>query len=215
MSRNGSEAGAAGNARDEVIPRPGRGADGALSEEDKDVAPTHGATQYDGLTDDEIFRRITRPPDLPGVRDWGIPPETDESCDPALSVGLMWSETLRFAQSPLAAQTDPSRDAQVKVANFLEMKHSQGMHINTTLLSSTAFANPHIYAKLVRPAQSVGPASRTDPPSRSSLSILTSAGPHTPAAAGSRGEISSGAYQTGARRPSVRCASEGAARRAS
>lgn len=34
--------------------------------------------------------------------------------------------------------------------NFLRLKVEKGQHINTTLLSSTAFANPHIYTKLVR-----------------------------------------------------------------
>lgn len=36
-----------------------------------------------------------------------------------------------------------------KVSNFLKLKIEQDRHINTTLLSSTAFANPHIYSKLV------------------------------------------------------------------
>jgi hypothetical protein len=40
--------------------------------------------------------------------------------------------------------------AQAKVASFLKIKYERGQHINTTLLSSSAFANPHIYAKLVR-----------------------------------------------------------------
>jgi hypothetical protein len=34
------------------------------------------------------------------------------------------------------------------VENFLRLK-GKGQHINTSLLSSTSFANPHIYAKLV------------------------------------------------------------------
>lgn len=33
--------------------------------------------------------------------------------------------------------------------NFLRIKYERNQHINTTLLSSSAFANPHIYAKLV------------------------------------------------------------------
>lgn len=40
-------------------------------------------------------------------------------------------------------------DVQAKVAKFLDMKYTGDQHINSTLLSSTAFANPHIYAKLV------------------------------------------------------------------
>lgn len=37
-----------------------------------------------------------------------------------------------------------------KVANFLRLKYDQGEHINTRLQSSSTFANPHIYSKLVR-----------------------------------------------------------------
>ena len=33
--------------------------------------------------------------------------------------------------------------------NFLRLKYERGQHINSTLLGSSAFANPHIYAKLV------------------------------------------------------------------
>jgi len=80
------------------------------------------STRFDGMSEEEIFREITRPKELDGKNDWGIPPLTDEQPSPALTA---------------------------KVANFLQMKQDQDMHINTTLLSSTAFANPHIYAKLV------------------------------------------------------------------
>jgi hypothetical protein len=38
---------------------------------------------------------------------------------------------------------------QNKVDTFLKLKLERDQHINTTLLSSTAFANPHIYSKLV------------------------------------------------------------------
>lgn len=39
-------------------------------------------------------------------------------------------------------------NAQVKVARFLQLK-KQGQHVNTSLLRSSSFANPTIYAKLV------------------------------------------------------------------
>ncbi|ORY29104.1 HCNGP-like protein-domain-containing protein [Naematelia encephala] len=74
------------------------------------------------LTEDELFLRATRPPDMPGIDDWGIPPEVDPSeASPALTN---------------------------KVQQFLRLKGA-GQHVNTNLLASSAFANPHIYAKLV------------------------------------------------------------------
>ncbi|WVR09244.1 hypothetical protein IAU60_006308 [Kwoniella sp. DSM 27419] len=80
-------------------------------------------SELEGLDPDEVVRTFTRPPDLPGVDDWGIPP----AVDPSLA-----SEALK-----------------AKVQNFLRLKHEQGEHINTRLLSSSAFANPHIYSRLV------------------------------------------------------------------
>lgn len=38
---------------------------------------------FEGMTEEEIFRLVTRPDDLEGVEDWGIPPEVnpDQSSD--------------------------------------------------------------------------------------------------------------------------------------
>lgn len=36
------------------------------------------------------IRALLRPPPIPGVEDWGIPPECDESGDPAIAVGIGW-----------------------------------------------------------------------------------------------------------------------------
>lgn len=36
-----------------------------------------GTDPFEGLTEEEIFRLVTRPDDLEGVQDWGIPPEVD------------------------------------------------------------------------------------------------------------------------------------------
>ncbi|KAJ9108479.1 hypothetical protein QFC20_003385 [Naganishia adeliensis] len=78
--------------------------------------------EYAGMTDDQVFKRVSRPPGIPGLEEWGIPPPTGEAPSPAL---------------------------QAKVGNVLRLKVEEDRHINTTLLSSTAFANPHIYSKLV------------------------------------------------------------------
>ncbi|KLT40633.1 hypothetical protein CC85DRAFT_287252 [Cutaneotrichosporon oleaginosum] len=71
------------------------------------------------MDDDEIFRLATRPPG--DESDWGLPPEVDGAADPRL---------------------------QGKVTQFLRLKQ-QGQHINTSLMQSSSFANPTIYAKLV------------------------------------------------------------------
>ncbi|ODN83739.1 hypothetical protein L202_01831 [Cryptococcus amylolentus CBS 6039] len=76
-----------------------------------------------GLDDDEILDLVLRPGPLDGDEEWGLPAEVDPGhCDPALSA---------------------------KVAHFLKLKYEQGEHINTRLLSSSTFANPHIYSQLV------------------------------------------------------------------
>jgi len=40
-------------------------------------------------------------------------------------------------------------DKQAKVAHYLGLKANQNQHINTSLLASSTFHNPHIYSKLV------------------------------------------------------------------
>nr|KIR44262.1 hypothetical protein I312_06551 [Cryptococcus bacillisporus CA1280] len=66
---------------------------------------------------------VITPAEVEGDEDWGIPPEVDPAeCDLKLKA---------------------------KVEHFLKLKYTQGEHINTRLLSSSAFANPHIYTKLV------------------------------------------------------------------
>ncbi|WVW79146.1 hypothetical protein I302_101112 [Kwoniella bestiolae CBS 10118] len=75
------------------------------------------------LSEDEIFKLVTLPDEVEGVDNWGIPPEVDPS---------EADDTLK-----------------TKVEHFLKLKYERGEHINTRLLSSSAFANPHIYPKLV------------------------------------------------------------------
>ncbi|EIW67000.1 hypothetical protein TREMEDRAFT_34326 [Tremella mesenterica DSM 1558] len=66
---------------------------------------------------------LTRPREMEDVDDWGIPPPVDPNeC------------------------SDQLRD---KVDNFLRLKYERGQHVNSTLLGSSSFSNPHIYAKLV------------------------------------------------------------------
>ncbi|GBE85331.1 HCNGP-like protein-domain-containing protein [Sparassis latifolia] len=69
-------------------------------------------------------RAALRPPPIPGVEDWGIPPESSEPCDPAIEAKL--TEFLALKRDP----TNPK-------------------HFNDSLMSNRSFRNPHLYAKLV------------------------------------------------------------------
>ncbi|KAK7060937.1 hypothetical protein VNI00_000670 [Paramarasmius palmivorus] len=73
------------------------------------------------------IRSILRPPPIPGLDDWGIPPEVPEEerepCDPAI---------------------------EEKLHQFHALKHSDPpRHFNDSLMSNRSFRNPHLYAKLV------------------------------------------------------------------
>ncbi|TFY76024.1 hypothetical protein EWM64_g7989 [Hericium alpestre] len=70
------------------------------------------------------LRALLRPPEIPGVADWGILPPSDDPPDPAI---------------------------EAKIAHFLELKRdpNQPKHFNDSLMSNRSFRNPHLYAKLV------------------------------------------------------------------
>lgn len=85
---------------------------------------------------------LLRPPDIPNVSDWGIPPESTEPCNPEIEVRLQ----------PLPEPQFGSRSAtQAKIKKFLELKNdpTAPKHFNDTLMSNRSFRNPHLYAKLV------------------------------------------------------------------
>ncbi|KAI0676615.1 HCNGP-like protein-domain-containing protein [Trametes maxima] len=86
--------------------------------------PLASVTSVDGTDELSQIRRLLRPPPIPGVEDWGIPPEPDTACD----------ETIR-----------------AKIASFLALKRDpqNPRHFNDSLMANRAFRNPHLYAKLV------------------------------------------------------------------
>lgn len=85
------------------------------------------------------IRACLLPPPIPGVKDWGIPPPTDEPCNPSLKVGLSISCISSFLVI-----------FQGKFAQFFELKHGDPpKHFNDSLMSNRSFRNPHLYAKLV------------------------------------------------------------------
>ncbi|KAE9398529.1 HCNGP-domain-containing protein, partial [Gymnopus androsaceus JB14] len=74
----------------------------------------------------ERIRLLLRPPPIPGLDDWGIPPEVTpegSTCDPALEAKLKQFHELKSLPSP--------------------------KHFNDTLMSNRSFRNPHLYAQLV------------------------------------------------------------------
>ncbi|KAJ8503150.1 hypothetical protein ONZ45_g11113 [Pleurotus djamor] len=83
--------------------------------------PIHAPTGVDELAD---IRALLRPPQIPGLDDWGIPPESTEPCNPAIETKLAQFHSLK---------RDPSNPK----------------HFNDSLMSNRSFRNPHLYAKLV------------------------------------------------------------------
>ncbi|KAF9821666.1 hypothetical protein IEO21_00512 [Rhodonia placenta] len=101
------------------------------AEEQPDATGLPKSTSQITLSDDvepedELMRirALLHPPPIPGVDDWGIPPEASEPCDPAL---------------------------EAKLSGFLAMKRDPGdpKHFNDSLMSNRSFRNPHLYTKLV------------------------------------------------------------------
>ncbi|KIM37231.1 hypothetical protein M413DRAFT_448721 [Hebeloma cylindrosporum] len=70
------------------------------------------------------IRALLLPPPIEGTEDWGIPPESAETCDPGL---------------------------QAKLAQFSALKRDpvNPKHFNDSLMSNRSFRNPHLYTKLV------------------------------------------------------------------
>jgi len=70
------------------------------------------------------IRALLRPPPIPGVEDWGIPPETTDKCETALQ-----TQFTRFGNLKL----DPTKP----------------IHYNDNLMGNRNFRNPHLYTQLV------------------------------------------------------------------
>ncbi|PSR70743.1 hypothetical protein PHLCEN_2v13363 [Hermanssonia centrifuga] len=82
--------------------------------------------QDNGMPMDELarIRALLRPPPIPGVDDWGIPPEPTGDCDPGIEAKLAQFHLLK---------RDPTNPK----------------HFNDSLMANRSFRNPHLYAKLV------------------------------------------------------------------
>jgi len=66
---------------------PSRIASPPATEEHPPPEDSTASDPFDGLSEEEIFRLVTRPDDIEGVKDWGIPPAVDpEQASDALKV---------------------------------------------------------------------------------------------------------------------------------
>ncbi|KAI0792574.1 hypothetical protein C8Q75DRAFT_607847 [Abortiporus biennis] len=77
--------------------------------------------------EDELtrIRALLLPPPIPGLKDWGIPPEPEG--------------------------VEPDEEIKSKLTQFQTLKHSpiHPKHFNDSLMSNRSFRNPHLYTKLV------------------------------------------------------------------
>ncbi|KAF8693169.1 hypothetical protein AX14_002288 [Amanita brunnescens Koide BX004] len=107
---------------DNPVPQPP--ASRSSSPMDASASGSHSNTSKEPVDEISRIRQLLRPPPIPGLKDWGIPPETQEPCDPAIAT---------------------------KLAHFHELKRDADnpKHFNDSLMSNRSFRNPHLYAKLV------------------------------------------------------------------
>lgn len=102
------------------------------------------------------IRHLLRPPPIPGVQDWGIPPEPTEPCDEGIKVCCLALPPCNcFRPVPLSHRASDNATClflpQTKIATFLTLKRDlqNPRHFNDSLMANRAFRNPHLYAKLV------------------------------------------------------------------
>ncbi|KAG5640344.1 hypothetical protein DXG03_009142 [Asterophora parasitica] len=88
---------------------------------DLDTSPPDTERPADELS---RIRVLLRPPPIPGLEDWGIPPASTEPPDPAIVTKLAQFHTLKCDSS-------------------------NPRHFNDSLMSNRSFRNPHLYTKLV------------------------------------------------------------------
>ncbi|KAJ7598426.1 hypothetical protein C8J56DRAFT_769691 [Mycena floridula] len=87
---------------------------------------TKPAEEQTPAEQDELaaLRALLRPPEIPGLHDWGVPAPSQKPCDPVIAKKLAQFHALK------RSSTDPK-------------------HFNDSLMSNRSFRNPHLYAKLV------------------------------------------------------------------
>jgi len=91
-----------------------------------DMSPPSSRAVLSDEFQDELsrIRALLHPPSIPGVNDWGVPPESSDPCEPTL-----YAKLAQFS----ALKRDPVNPK----------------HFNDSLMSNRSFRNPHLYTKLV------------------------------------------------------------------
>ncbi|OCF44442.1 hypothetical protein I317_01702 [Kwoniella heveanensis CBS 569] len=106
--------------------------------------------EFEGLSEDEIFKIVTMPKDIYTGGSNTEGGGNDVGDDNARGGGQQGRRVVPGWGIPPAVNPELASEAlKTKVDHFLRLKYERGEHINTRLLSSSAFANPHIYSKLV------------------------------------------------------------------
>ncbi|KAF9269029.1 hypothetical protein L218DRAFT_916550 [Marasmius fiardii PR-910] len=111
-----------------------------FSQPESSTAPQTNPTSDFEPDEVQRIRTLLQPPPIPGVSDWGIPPEPGpndcEPCDPAIEAKLLQFYHLKH---PTAVPSATSASDPAPVPK----------HFNDSLMSNRSFRNPHLYAKLV------------------------------------------------------------------
>ncbi|PPQ73659.1 hypothetical protein CVT24_007635 [Panaeolus cyanescens] len=95
--------------------------EGTVNSTTSGAGPSTPRSQQDELSS---LRAALKPPPIPGLDDWGIPPESKEAVNPTL-------------------------EAKLKQFSELKANPENPRHFNDSLMSNRSFRNPHLYTKLV------------------------------------------------------------------
>lgn len=118
-----------------------------------DMSPSSSRAAPSDEFQDELsrIRSLLHPPPIPGVNDWGIPPESSEPCDSALYVRYITHSTIPFIFFTITTTYLLICLLQAKLSQFSTLKKDpvNPKHFNDSLMSNRSFRNPHLYTKLV------------------------------------------------------------------
>ena len=89
------------------------------------------------------LRSLLLPPPIPGLVDWGIPPQSTEPCDPVIEASAP------IHPGPCTFHDNFNLQAKLAQFNALKRDPDNPKHFNDSLMSNRSFRNPHLYAKLV------------------------------------------------------------------
>ncbi|KAH7912371.1 HCNGP-like protein-domain-containing protein [Hygrophoropsis aurantiaca] len=109
---------------DDIVPEHHTAIKSVSSEGPEESAGVQAVTSIEEADELARLQKLLRPPPIPGISDWGIPPEPSSPCDPGIVEKLAQFHSLK-------------RDPQ------------NPKHFNDSLMSNRSFRNPHLYAKLV------------------------------------------------------------------